>query len=64
MEYVTALIENWQEIVDQVLIAVGAFTALIGALYVIALRIPGEQPDKALKKALDLTVGWSKKKDD
>lgn len=48
------IIANWQE----VLIAVqGILTAIIA----LALIIPGEQPEKTLKKVVDLIAKLSKK---
>lgn len=49
------------EIVELVLSAIGALAAFLAALYAIALVIPGEQPDKAIKALLDLTTKISKK---
>lgn len=49
------------EIINLFFVALGGITAALGALYAIALLIPGEQPDKALKAAYDFTVRFSKK---
>lgn len=61
MEYITAIIANWQEIVNQGLLALGAFVTLLGALYAIALVIPGSHPDKEIKAVLDFTKKFSRK---
>lgn len=49
------------EIVESALAVVGALSALLAALYGLALLIPGEQPDKAIKALLELTKKISKK---
>jgi len=43
------------------LVYVGAVAGLLGALYTVALLIPGKQPDKTLKMLLDLTEKLSRK---
>ena len=62
MDVIKELLNNWQEIVNAALLAVGSFTAFLGALYTLALLIPGEQPDKTIKAFLDLTTKFSRKK--
>jgi hypothetical protein len=49
------------EIIEAVLEAVGALAAFLGAVYAVAVMIPGDQPDKAIKAILDLTLKISKK---
>lgn len=61
MEYITAILGNWQEIAAQGLLALGGLAAFLTAIYAIALIIPGEQPDKVIKKLLDLTQKLSRK---
>ena len=39
----------------------GAATALLSALYTVALMIPGKQPDKAIKSLLKMTEKLSRK---
>jgi len=39
----------------------GAASSLLAGLYTIALLIPGEQPDKAIKSLMDLTEKLSRK---
>ncbi len=46
---------------ENILEAVGAITMILTGLYTIALMIPGEQPDKTLKKFLDITERFSRK---
>lgn len=50
-----------QGLINSALLALGAFVALLGALYALFLKIPGEQPDKAIKALYDFTVKFSKK---
>ena len=40
----------------------GYIVTILGAVYALALLIPGEQPDKTLKKILDITEKLSIKK--
>lgn len=50
-----------QGIIAAALLVLGTFTALVGALYALFLKIPGDQPDKILKLVYDFTVKFSKK---
>jgi hypothetical protein len=61
MEYITVIIANWQEILNQGLLALGAFVSLLGAIYSIALIIPGDKPDVWIKALLDFTKKFSRK---
>ena len=40
---------------------IGAVSGLLGAILVIALIIPGDQPDKALQAAIDFLAKLSRK---
>lgn len=55
---------NWAQYVELALIAIGALSAFLLALYNIFLLIPGEQPDLVIKKIYDFTVKYSKKADE
>jgi len=52
---------DFTQIFDAITNVVGAVTVLLGALYALALVLPGEQPDKALKAAYEFTKRFSKK---
>lgn len=71
MEYLTTFIDfaksiaaNYDVILTQAAVALGALTAFLAALYAICLAIPGEQPDKAIKAVLDFTQKFSVKEED
>lgn len=61
MELVTSIITHWQEIVTQAFLVLGGLATALGGLYAIFLIIPGEQPDKVIKKIYDFTVKLSRK---
>lgn len=61
MEYISAILGHWPEITAQAFFAIGGIVTFLGALYAIALIIPGEQPDKTIKKILDFTEKLSNK---
>ena len=61
-ELVLALIANHKEIIEQTFAAMGALSAFFAAGYTVALIIPGDQPDKFMKKLLDVTERLSRKK--
>lgn len=53
-QVVSAILANWQ-------IVLGAVVALLGALIVLFMAIPGEQPEKALQSVVDFLSKFSKK---
>ena len=55
------LIDKLPELVAAGLLVLGATSALLLALYGFFLLIPGDQPDKTLKKLHDLTSKLSRK---
>lgn len=54
LEIIQMILEKGPEVIGYAVVA-------LGALYSIALMIPGEQPDKAIKWLLDITTKFSKK---
>lgn len=46
---------------EQIIEIVGAIGLILTGLYTIALIIPGDQPDKAIKAILSITERFSKK---
>lgn len=54
MELIKIVAENGLEIV-------GAIVMVLTGLYTLALIIPGDQPDKMIKAALDFTTKFSRK---
>lgn len=61
MELLKDIAANWPEILLGLSSALGAFSALLAALYTVSLQIKGDQPDKAIKFLLDFTEKYSKK---
>ena len=61
VDFIQQIFAHWQELVAAALVVIGAFAALLGALYAFFLLIPGDQPDKFLKAMLDFTSKYSKK---
>lgn len=55
------LIGNWQELAASFFIFMGGMTTALAALYAIALKIPGDQPDKAIAWLLAFTQKFSSK---
>lgn len=64
LEVGTAILSNYKEIVEQFFVILGGVSVALGALYTIALKIPGDQPDKIIKSAYLFTTNASKKKED
>lgn len=60
-DLVLALVSSYGQIVPAALAVLGALSGLLGSLYALALLIPGEQPDKAIKALLDFTEKYSRK---
>lgn len=50
------------DVVGQVAIAAGALTIVLNFLIAVFLLIPGEQPEKALRSAVDFLAKLSRKK--
>jgi hypothetical protein len=63
-DLVIYLVGHYQDIIQVALMALGALSAFLLALYNLALVIPGEQPDKAIKAIYDFTLKFSKKKEE
>ena len=61
MEFVKFVLDNSNDLLVAVLAVAGAFTAFLASLYSLFLLIPGDQPDKTIKKILDLTSKISRK---
>lgn len=61
MEFIQQIMAHGQEITMAVIGVVGAFSAFLLALYGLFLLIPGDQPDKTIKKLLDITKRFSRK---
>lgn len=54
MNIINFILENWSAILN-------AVVGILSGIIVIALMIPGEQPEKALKAVVDFLAKFSKK---
>lgn len=61
IEFLLEILGNWGAIAGAGLLVVAKGTAFLAAIYAFFLLIPGEQPDKFIKKILDFTEKYSKK---
>ena len=61
MALIQYLIAHFGELVVAFWAAVGALASLLSALLALALLTPGDQPDKALRAALDFLLRFSRK---
>ena len=55
------VVTNYGAIFAACLVFLGALTSLLSAALIVALIIPGDQPDKILQKAVDILTKLSKK---
>ncbi len=63
-DFIIFCIAHYQEILASGAIAISAFITFLGALYTLALLVPGDHPDKEIKWLLDFTQKYSRKPSD
>lgn len=61
MALYNAVMTNWPMILSGLVTVVGAVVMILNALIAVSLLIPGEQPEKALQKVVDLLSKYSRK---
>lgn len=50
-----------EQILNDVIVVIGAITTICGAVIIIAQKIPGDQPEKFLQGVVDFIAKFSKK---